>query len=141
METSPTIRKSQFEWLGVLQAFIGVGAVAGGLGLALDPSGEGLGIPLELLDETPFATYLIPGIVLFTVNGLGSLAGAIASFARHRHAGEGAMALGAFLVVWIAAQVYWFAGFHWLHWVYLILGVVEVILGCSVRRMARRSAA
>ena len=58
------MRKSLFNGLGVLQAFIGVGAVAGGLGLSLDPSGESHGIPLELLEETPFATFLIPGIVL-----------------------------------------------------------------------------
>ena len=32
--------------LGALQIFIGLGAVAGGLGLVLDPSGANLGIPL-----------------------------------------------------------------------------------------------
>ena len=135
------MRKSLFNGLGVLQAFIGVGEVAGGLGLALDPSGESLRIPLELLEETPFTTFLIPGIVLFAVNGLGSLTGAIASFARHRYAGEMAMALGAFLIAWIAVQVYWFAGFHWLHWLYLSLGIVEEALGWSVRRTTIQPAA
>lgn len=132
------MRKSLFNGLGVLQAFIGVGAVAGGLGLALDPSGASLGVPLELLEETPFATFLVPGIVLFAVNGLGSLAGAVASFARYRYAGEIAMALGAFLVAWIIVQVYWMSGFHWLHWLYLILGIVEAVLGWSVAKTARR---
>jgi len=124
--------------LGILQAFIGIGAVVGGLWLALDPSGEGLGMPLELLEETPFATFLIPGIVLLVVNGLGSLAGAVASFARHRYAGHAAVALGAFLVAWILIQVYWFSGFHWLHWLYLGLGIVELTLGWSVRGSVRR---
>ncbi len=131
------MRKNSFIWLGVLQAFIGVGAVAGGLGLALEPSGESLGMPLELLEETPFATFLIPGIVLFAVNGLGSLTGAIVSFARHRYAGHAAIALGTFLIAWIVVQVYWFAGFHWLHWLYLGLGIVELSLGLSVRRSVR----
>jgi len=138
MEAIPTMRKNLFNWLGVLQAFIGAGAVAGGLGLALNPSGESLGLPRELLEETPFATFLIPGIVLFAVNGLGSLTGAIASFTRHRYAGHAAIALGAFLIAWIVAQVYWFAGFHWLHWLYLGLGIVELALGRSVRRSVRR---
>ncbi len=132
------MRKSLFNGLGVLQACIGVGAVAGGLGLALDPSGESLGMPLELLEETPFATFLVPGIVLFAVNGLGSLTGAIASFVRHRYAGHAAIALGVFLIAWILVQVYWFAGFHWLHWLYLGLGIVELALGWSVRRSVRR---
>jgi len=132
------MRKNPFIWLGVLQVFIGIGAVAGGVALALDPSGVSLGMPLELLEETPFATFLIPGIVLLAVNGMGSLTGAIASFARHRYAGHAAIALGAFLIAWILVQVYWFAGFHWLHWLYLGLGIVELALGWAVRRSVRR---
>ena len=126
-------------WTGltVLQAFIGIGAVAGGLGLMLNPSGGSLGLPLELLEKTPFSTYLVPGLVLFTVNGLGNLAGAVASFTRRRFAGEIAMALGAFLVAWILIQVYWMSGFHWLHWLYLGLGIVEAVLGWSVWRAYR----
>ena len=131
------MRKNLFTWLGALQAFIGVGAVAGGLGLALDPSGKSLGVPLELLEKTPFGTFLIPGIILFAVNGMGSLTGAIASFTRHRFAGHAAIALGAFLIAWIFAQVYWFNGVHWLHCLYLGLGIVELTLGWSVRRSLR----
>ena len=138
MEAIWMMRKNLYIWLGVLQAFIGVGAVAGGLGLALDPSGESVGLPLELLNETPFSNFLIPGIVLFAVNGLGSLTGAIASFARHRYAGLAAIALGAFLTAWIGVQVYWFAGFHWLHWLYLCLGLVELALGWSGWSIVRR---
>lgn len=125
--------------LGVLQTFIGLGAVGGGLGLALEPSGANLGIPLELLEGSPFSTYLIPGIVLLGVNGLGSLAGAAASFMRLRHAGETAMALGLFLVAWIVLQVYWFAGVHWLHALYFGLGWLELLLGWLLRRSSRKT--
>ena len=131
------MKKCLFIWLGVLQAFIGIGAVVGGLVLVFDPSGENLGLPLELLEKTPFATFLIPGVVLFAVNGLCSLVAAIASFLQHRYTGRAAIALGAFLIAWIVAQVYWFAGFHWLHWLYLGLGIVELALGWSVRRIVR----
>jgi hypothetical protein len=120
--------------LGALQLFIGLGAVAGGLGLALEPSGANLGIPLGLLEGSPFASYLIPGIVLFAVNGLGSLVGAAASFTRRRYAGEIAMALGLFLVAWITVQVYWFAGIHWLHVLYFGLGALEFVLGWALQR-------
>ncbi len=110
------MRKSLFHGLGVLQLFIGVGAVAGGLALVLDPSGESLGTPIELLEKTPFATFLVPGIVLFIVNGSGSLAGAVA---------------------WIAVQVYWM-GLHWLHALYFGLGILEAALGWSVRKSILR---
>ena len=125
--------RSLFNGLGVLQAFVGVGAVAGGLALVLEPSGESLGTPIELLEKTPFATFLVPGIVLFIVNGLGSLAGAVASFARQRYAGEIAVALGAFLIAWILVQVSWMAP-HWLHALYFALGILEVALGWTVRK-------
>jgi len=124
--------------LGALQVFIGLGAVGGGLGLALEPSGANLGIPLELLDNSPFSTYLVPGIVLFAVNGLGSLVGAAASFARYRYAGETAMALGVFLVAWIVLQVYWIATFHWLHALYLGSGLLECVLGRFLRKAWQR---
>ena len=127
--------------LGVLQAFIGLGAVGGGLGLVFEPSGANLRIPLELLENSPFSTYLVPGIVLFTVNGLGTLVGAAASFTRYRYAGETAMALGVFLVAWIILQVYWIAAFHWLHALYLGLGLLEFVLGWSLRNALRRGVA
>jgi len=131
------MRENLFRGLGSLQVFIGVGAVAGGLSMILDPSGASLGTPIELLEKTPFETFLIPGVVLFTVNGLGSLTGAAASFGRHRYAGEMALALGAFLVAWVAVQVYWMAP-HWLHALYFVLGVLEAALGWSVRKSVLR---
>ncbi|MGD8415386.1 MAG: hypothetical protein PVF33_14185 [Candidatus Latescibacterota bacterium] len=130
----PGKSKSLANGLGALQAFVGVGAVGGGLGLILEPGGSNLGIPLELLDNSPFSTYLIPGVVLFGVNGLGSLVGAAASFKRYRYAAETALVLGVFLVVWILLQIYWFAGMHWLHALYLGLGILEFALGWSLRK-------
>ncbi len=137
MEMLPKKSKGLANVLGVLQGFIGLGAVGGGLGLALEPSGANLGIPLALLENTPFSSYLVPGIVLVTVNGFGSLLGAAASFIRHRSAGETAMALGVFLVAWIMLQVYWFADIHWLHALYFGLGSLELVLGWLLRNARR----
>ena len=123
--------------LGALQAFIGLGAVAGGLGLILDPSGASLGISVEWLSGSPFPDYLFPGIVLFAINGIGSLAGSLASFMRYRYAGEFAVALGAFLILWIVAQVGWIGLSHWLQPLFFALGVVELMLGGWLRRAWR----
>jgi hypothetical protein len=120
--------------LGGLQTFIGVGALAGGLMLMLEPSGSGMGFPVELLQGSPFPDYRIPGAFLFAVNGLGSLAGAGLSFARHRHAGEAAAILGSILMAWIAIQVAIIGSLHWLHSLYFALGFGELALGLVVRR-------
>jgi len=119
--------------LGILQFFIGIGAVPAGIALVSDPSGGGLGMPLEILAESPFSDFLIPGVLLLLVNGIGSLLGGIASFSRHRFAGEIAAGLGTFLVLWIAAQVWWM-GVHWLHMLYFVAGIVELTLGLKYRR-------
>jgi hypothetical protein len=123
--------------LGGLQLFIGLGAVGGGLALMLEPDGAMLGIPADVLGNSPFSSFFIPGLVLLLVNGLGSLAGAVASFRRLRFAGEAGVALGLFLVAWIVLQVYWLGGFHWAHGLYLIMGLAETGLGGLLRRGRR----
>lgn len=133
MTTISTGNRKVALWLGVLQAFVGLGALGGGIGLIAQPDGSNLGISLYWLRQTPFTDYLVPGIILFVVNGLGSLAGAALSFVRYRYAGEIAVLLGAFLMGWIAAQVWWM-GLHWLHVLYFGLGLAELILGLSLRK-------
>jgi len=122
--------------LGILQVFIGIGAVPAGLMMLLDPSGSSMGMPLSMLASTPFSTFLIPGILLLMVNGIGSILGGLASFRRYRHADKIAVGLGAFLILWIVAQIWWM-GVHWLHIMYVTLGVVELTLGLLLRRHLR----
>ncbi len=123
--------------LGILQLFIGLGAVGGGLTLVLEPNGSMLGVPLDMLDRTPFADFLIPGIVLLTVNGFGSIAGSVFSFKLAHYAAEIALALGAFLVAWITIQVYWIQSIHWLHSLYFCIGILELALGWFLRKTLR----
>jgi hypothetical protein len=119
--------------LGILQMFIGLGAVAGGVSLILEPNGSNFKFPIEWLSRSPSSNYLIPGMVLLAVNGIGSLAGGVASFMRYRYAGEIAVVLGIFLSLWIVIQVWWIGGLHWLHILYFVLGVLELMLGLLLR--------
>ena len=80
--------------LGIIQIFIGIGAVPAGIAMIVDPSGNKLGMSLEMLTNSPFSDFLIPGIFLLVVNGIGSLFGGIVSFLRYRFAGEIASGLG-----------------------------------------------
>lgn len=125
--------------LGALQAFIGIGGVPAGLIFILDPSGSGMGFSLELLEGTFLPSYLIPGLFLFAVNGIGSLLGSVLSFLRHHYAGEAGIALGALLIAWIVVQVAMIGLVHWLQPLYLGLGVIEVLLGVLVRRGLREA--
>jgi hypothetical protein len=123
--------------LGGLQVFIGFGGVAGGFGLASEPSGANLGFEVDLLSKSPFSDYLIPGLILLVVNGLGSLAGGVLSFLRNRYAGEIAAVLGAFLMIWIVVQVWWIGLTIWLQPLFFCFGAVELVLGLLLRRKGR----
>ena len=120
--------------LGALQAFIGLGALGGGFMLVRDPTGIALGLPISFLEGSPFSDFLIPGIFLLAVNGVGSMIGAGISFTRRQYAQEIAIVLGAILVAWIVIQVFIIRSFHWVHVLYFILGVVELWIGLYIRR-------
>ena len=126
--------------LGAIQAFIGLGALGGGFMLVRDPSGSALELPMSLLEGSPFPDFLIPGMFLFAVNGVGSMIGAGLSFTRRRYAQEIAIVLGAILVTWIVIQVVIISSFHWLHVLYFILGVVELGIGLYIRRRRLQAA-
>ncbi|MDD3876621.1 MAG: hypothetical protein PHT69_08370 [Bacteroidales bacterium] len=53
-----------------LLGFLSLGAFYGGILLILYPDGSFLRIPLELLSNSPFENFLIPGIILFTTFGI-----------------------------------------------------------------------
>ncbi len=118
--------------LGVLQAFVGLGAISAGLFLLIDPSGESLGYPIEMLEHSPFRDFFIPGLVLFTVNGLFHILGAWASFTKQWYAGKLGLGLGLFLVAWIIIQVCFIRSTHFLHFLYLGIGIIEIVIASKI---------
>lgn len=69
--------------------------------------------------------------MLLAINGVGSLVGGVLTWRRHLV--SSAVALGAFLMVWILAQVSWLGLRHWLQPLYFALGLVESIIGLRLR--------
>ncbi len=128
------VKSKVFIGLGSLQAFIGLGALAGGFGLVKDPSGSALGLPMSFLEGSPFTDFLIPGMFLLTVHGIGSMIGAYLSFTRRKYTQEIAIVLGAILIAWIVIQIVIISSFHWMHVLYFILGVVELGFGLYIKR-------
>jgi hypothetical protein len=123
--------------LGVLQIFIGITAVFGGFGLVSDPSGNKMHVPLELLKNSPFINYLIPGLVLLIVNGVGNLVAGIVTFFRKRYTGDLAIFFGVFLTLYIGIEV-WFIGLlNFSQPLYFLLGLVELILGLKLSKSGK----
>lgn len=85
--------------------FNGMGALYGGWQLANDPTGGSMQMPLSYLQYSPFKTYLIPGIVLFIANGIGSLVVLGLMAARNPYYPLGVLAEGFILGGWISIQM------------------------------------
>src|SRR5664279_5996482 len=85
----------------VLEVLLGVGAVGGGVALMLGPRGEIMPLPLSALKGSPFDTYFVPGLILFGVLGLGSLAAALLVWLRHPLAPATTTVVGVVLLIWI----------------------------------------
>jgi len=131
-------RNGIYNWIGTLLLFVGIGAAVAGIGLVFKPNGSMLGMSVELLEDSPFQSFLIPGIILFLVNGLGSFFGAFLSFKSHHLSGIVTIVLGFAMIIWISAQVYWIGWINWMQPFFFLVGIIEVILGAIVRKGEER---
>ena len=89
----------------VLEVLLSLGALGGGLVLILAPRGEILPLPLSALAGSPFDTYLGPGLILFSVLGLGPLVAARLAWLRHPFAPVAAFVVGVALLIWVAVEI------------------------------------
>jgi hypothetical protein len=119
----------------VLEIFLSIGALFGGIQFILAPDGHLLGVPLRMLAGTPFHSFLVPGLLLFTFVGLGPMVAA-AITARRRAIGPlAAFAVGLTLMGWITVEMVIFAGLTSLFWAfYLVLGTVIAAVGVAWSR-------
>jgi hypothetical protein len=124
---------------GVLQSLIGIGAVISGALLIIRPDGHYLQLPLDLLEDTPFRNFLIPGVILFLVNGVGNLVSAVLCFRIQRIAGFAGIFFGFGLIIWLFVQINLVGGGHWLQLLYFVLGIIQLLLGIAMRELERKS--
>lgn len=96
--------------------------------MIIHPDGSKLGIPLEILDNSPFSNFFVPGLFLLLINGLGQGFAGLFSFMRYKFYKTLGFILGIVLVLWIIIQVYYVNPVHFLQLVYFIFGTSEVVL-------------
>ena len=118
--------------LGVILLFVSVGAIPAGLSMIIDPSGKRLGMDTEWFEGSVFSDFLIPGIFLFTVNGMGQLIAAIYAFKKHEYSAYMGMGFGFILISWILIQMT-IVGFSIIaHPLYFMFGLAEFGLGYRI---------
>jgi hypothetical protein len=106
MPSSPRVERPAYAWLAFVAALAtGLLAIPVGVMFITDPSGASLQLPPGWIEDTLFGSYLVPGLYLLLVNGLGMLvlAGLIAL--RHWSAPWLTAILGVGLIIWILVQL------------------------------------
>lgn len=115
--------------IAFLLLFNSIGAFYGGWSFITHPDGSGLGMNLTFLEASPFDDYLIPGIVLISVNGVFCLVVLILHLLKYRGHEWFVMAQGALLLGWILIQVVMIREVIALHWIMGSVGLALLICG------------
>jgi hypothetical protein len=133
-----------------LMTFLGISALGGGAALIISPSGKLLGgLPLSILEHSPFNSFFLPGIILFIFLGLipGLLVFALINkpanrfaeyfnFFKDMHWAWSFSIYVAFaLIIWIQVETIFVQGTGWLQTFYMLyaLPVIFVALLPQVR--------
>jgi hypothetical protein len=119
--------------LGVLST---ASAVLGGLPFLWFHHGAEF-LPIGLLDTTPFATFLIPGVLLTFVVGGTSLFATMAVARRWDTRVDLTILAGGTLALWIVVEMALLRGVYWLHVLYGLLGVALLALGIRAALASR----
>jgi hypothetical protein len=112
----------------IVQFLVGLGAVVCGAMLIVVPTGSLLQLPPNTLNGTPFPNFLVPGIILIFVIGIGQLVGGLLTVRKHRFSGYLGAVLGFGLMIWIFVQVNMIGGRDVLQYSYFTIGVIETAL-------------
>ncbi len=126
----------------IILGFLALGALGGGALLIISPSGEMMGIPLSEFENSPFDSFLIPGIILFTVLGLVPLLLVIALIRKPEFklaerlnlfndmhwSWTFSVYIGFTLIGWIQIQMVFLQSVFWLHTFYMFYGVFIILI-------------
>lgn len=121
----------------LLLLFNGTGALYGSYHLIVYPDGSSLQMSTAYLQHSPFRDYLIPGIILFVMNGACSFIALAALLARYRNAALLIAGQGAILTGWIIVQLMMVSSVYYLHYVLGSCGILLMLSGLLLHRSAR----
>lgn len=113
--------------LFILHLIVGLGGLAGGYAGLTDIQ-QPLGAPHSMLEGSPFTSFFIPALFLFSVIGIGNL---ISALLVSRYSILGPLAsfvTGFLLVAWIVIQCLVIHDIVALHVIFFCIGLMQVVL-------------
>jgi uncharacterized membrane protein len=119
--------------LFILVSFIAVTSTLSGLLMISSPDGGMLHLPLSLLYRTPFKNFLVPGILLTVFVGSVNLLAVFYNMQRDPKRYKWATAGGVMITGWIIAQILIIQSAHWLHFLYLGIGILIILIAYQLK--------
>lgn len=121
----------------LLLLFNSIGALFGGWSFIQDPSGGDLKIPITYLEHSPFTNFLIPGFVLFTVNGLFGLFTLVWTVFKWKNYAWLIIVQGVLLIGWIIVQMILLREIYYLQFIFGSIGLILLLIGIFLKKDAR----
>jgi len=139
----------------LLLALLGSRALFGGGVFIISPSGKLFGMPLSILDNSPFHNYLIRGIILFTI--LGTIPVVLVVALIKRPASNPAEFFNCYkdmywawtysiycafaLIIWLQTEMTMLGVVHWSHSLHMAIAIAILFVALlpSVRNLYRRN--
>ncbi len=106
---------------------LGMGALAGGVALVSQPDGGVMHFDPSLLAGSPFGDFLIPGLILGGLFGVGSLVVAALGLRRSLIAPFLAFAIGCAQMIWIVVELAIIKELSFLHPTFFVVGLVIAV--------------
>ncbi|WP_146904591.1 hypothetical protein [Adhaeribacter aerolatus] len=124
-------RPAELYLLYFLLLVLSLNALVGGGALILKPQGSLMGLKPDWLQNTPFKSYLIPGLLLFVFNGLllkptWPWANVFNIFTDKYWAWTYSLLTGIILITWITVQEI-LIQYFWLQTVFIVMGLLIII--------------
>ncbi|MCB0759680.1 MAG: hypothetical protein KDC01_14555 [Flavobacteriales bacterium] len=111
-----------------IQGFLAVSALICGALFLLAPDGRLIGMPLDVLRYGPFTDFFWPGMILFSMLGVGHAIGFVRTLRRSPNFGRLAMLLGLITLGWIGGQLLMVRPLSFLQAVIAGMGSLEFLL-------------
>jgi hypothetical protein len=119
--------------LFVLVSFIALTALLSGLIMLNNPDGSMLYLSPGLLETTPFRDFRIPGLFLALFVGGSNLISVFYFMRNNNKKYDRALLGGAVVIIWIIVQMIFLKSVHWLHIVFLIMGILIILIAYQLK--------
>jgi hypothetical protein len=123
------VRTVAYRTLLGVSLFNALSALGGGIGMVL---ADGLSMPKSMLADSPFSTFLLPGVILALVVG-GTQTVASVRLLQHRQSALLWSAIAGFgMMIWIISEIGFLQTLMWAQLIYVVSGLLQLLLVFSL---------